>query len=464
MADGGSCGVPARHAELLASSDPFHAGVVRIAVEGRHHSIVLAGCSDGSLALLDVRALASPPQASMAPATEHQGGTGHTNQITGVGWFPEDDRLFVSGGDSRVKVWDASDPSACVTSFALNQHVHATAITAGPPASVAAALGDNTVRILDLRTGLAVAAMQGHTSPPLCVVWGCPGSGHLFSGGKDGTVRAWDSRMGARSLFLFDAFGNEEGGPPLTKWDPFQELNARSKSAFEKVGRPKLTWEMLRGVRVNAYMGTNASVAGHTGRTFFQSTTVVGAVSSEEEPEETELERKRRQQRNLEVERKARHFLEPPRRTHEYEAASAHRGAVVALAASVPTAGLRSLGVDGRVRTWDAETGKPVAGRHAFAVECSTKERGMQLHAEREDQGARLVLPEGEHVAVYCTLAGELRYYLAAHTAEVLCVADAGRGQQILTGGADGRLLKWRLDQASATCSDHGGGEVICLE
>lgn len=459
-----SCGVPAKHAELLATSDPLDAGVVRIAVEGRHHSIVLAGCSDGSLTLLDVRALASPPKTFMAPSTEGQGGTGHTKQITGIGWFPEDDRLFVSGGDSRVKVWDASDPSACVASVELNQTVHATAITAGPPASVAAAVGDNTVRIVDLRVGKAVGAMQGHTSPPLCVVWGSPGSGHLFSGGKDGTIRAWDFRMGARSLFLFDAYGNEEGGPPLIKWDPFQEVNERSKKAFEKARHPKLTYEMLRGVRVNPYMGTNASRGRHTGRTFSQSTTVVGAVSPKEEPEETEFERRRRQQRNLEVERNARHCLEPPRRTHEYEAASAHRGAVMALAAAVPTAGLLSLGVDGSVRTWDAETGKPVAGRPVFAVECSTVERGMQLHAEREDQGARLVLPEGEHLAVYCTLAGELRYYLAAHTAEVLCVADAGRDKHILSGGADGRLMRWRLDAASAACGDHGDDEVICLE
>lgn len=467
MGDGDAAtdSAPGRHAELLASSDPYHAGVARIAVDGRCHSVVLTGGSDGSLSLSDVRALARPPQATMAPATGDQGGTGHASGITGVGWLPEDDRLFVSGGDSHVKVWDATDPSTCVTSFALNQHVHATAITAGPPASVAVAVGDNTVRILDLRTGKAVGAMQGHTSPPLCVLWGAPGSSHLFSGGKDGTIRAWDARMGARSLFLFDVYGNEEGSPPLSKWDPFEEARTRSKSAFQKAGRPKLTMEMLRGVRVNPYMGTDAARAGHTGRTFSQSTTVVGAVSPTEEAPETEGERRQRERWNQEVERKARHFLEPPRRTHEYEAASAHRGAVLALAGAVPTAGLRSLGVDGRVRTWDSATGRPVAGRPEFAVEASTLERGVQLHAEREDRGARLALPEGERVAVHCTRTGELQYHLCAHTAEVLCVADAGRGLEILSGGADGRVLRWRLDARPDVPRDPGGGcEVISLE
>jgi len=58
-----------------------------------------------------------------------------------------------------------------------------------------------------LRLGRPVNTMQGHTKPPLSVVFG---SGEqLFSGGMDGTVRAWDMRMGARSLFLCDPYAHE---------------------------------------------------------------------------------------------------------------------------------------------------------------------------------------------------------------------------------------------------------------
>ena len=35
------------------------------------------------------------------------------------------------------------------------------------------------------------------------------GDEHLYSAGMDGTVRAWDVRMGARSLFLCDPYGHE---------------------------------------------------------------------------------------------------------------------------------------------------------------------------------------------------------------------------------------------------------------
>ncbi|OLP78462.1 hypothetical protein AK812_SmicGene41353 [Symbiodinium microadriaticum] len=104
-------------------------------------------------------------------------GLGHCDTVEGLAWLPGEDRLFASG--------------------ALDGHV-----------KLAVALGDCTVRLVDLRSGRAVNTLS--------VVWGDPSMGHLYS------------------------------GDPL----PLRRFEAESPEA---VGRPPEEWEYTRDARLEPY-------------------------------------------------------------------------------------------------------------------------------------------------------------------------------------------------------------------
>lgn len=448
--------------------------------------------------MLDLRNLDSPPLASMPPhsaeapsapmgsvgtsSSSTASSAGHSGRVQTVAWLPEDDRLFISGGDRALKVWDANSPGQCVVGIMLNSCVLAGALTReATGAAAAAALGDGTIRLVDLRIGRAVSTMQGHTSPALCVAWGQSGTQRLFSGGGDGTLRAWDARMGARSLYMFDPFANEEEGqPPLEKLERSEEgpLDGRGggarKVAFgmEKATLDKIAarYEPYRFVSVKRFLGSDRSNPGHSGRVFESGPatssplSLLTPISSASGSEESEQDRLRRGKWKREAAEKARHFLDPPRRKYTHDPSVAHRGAIIGVASlmehkTCAFPQLFSCGVDGKVRSWNADTGMPAGFKPAFDVDCWSQERSLQIHACGPPNSLCLV-PEREHLAVYCTKAGRLLCHLAAHTADINCV-DASLGSRTaLTGGDDGRLLCWHLGPGPEPPAQ----EVICLD
>lgn len=69
---------------------------------------------------------------------------------------------------------------------------------------VACATQHPVVRLVDLRSGSTTHSLPGHSGGVLSVSWS-PAQEHvLASGGTDGTVRLWDVRKSASSLFVFD--------------------------------------------------------------------------------------------------------------------------------------------------------------------------------------------------------------------------------------------------------------------
>lgn len=465
---------------LAQACSPHKAGLSRLAVERRRHRVVLTGGNDGGLCLLNLLALEEPPRAVIAPSTV-DGGAGHDKRIEVARWLPADNRLFVSGsGDSSLKVWDATATRQSVLSIDLRSTVHAAELTGGPPSMIAAALGDNTLRMVDLRLGRSVNTLQGHTQPPLCVAWGAADSHQLYSGGKDGTLRAWDRRIGARSLFLFDPYADDANAPPLKKLERSDEELLKSKGCpLQSSPEEKLTLKPRVGPYVPTSMGrylgtdrpraTGARTHGRLDATFrgtgimSAQGTALAASSVPSVPSasliDPERERLRREKWTREAEERARHFMEPVRREYEHEPSHAHRGAVVAvvfLTRQPPGTAPRllSCGVDGRVRVWDPSAGV-LAGPRAFDVECSSTERPLQVGALGGAGGDVCFVPEENTVAAYCVVSGEPLCTFAAHTAAVTSVdalASCRRGgvplegpMEVFSGGDDGRLLCWRV-------------------
>lgn len=459
---------------LVQSCQPHASGISKIAADRRHCRLVVTGGNDGGLCLLESGALTKPPLAVVPSA--NAGGGGHLGRIEALAWLPEDDLMFVTGGDNRLKIWDASAASECVMSVDLLSKVHGVSNTLGPPTSAAVALDDNTVRLVDLRLGRAVCSMQGHSAAALCVLWGPPGTFRLYSGGVDGTLRAWDSRMGARSLFLFDPYAHEPQ-KPLKTWS--KEDEEKSKSSFGRLPDNKLTLhqriEPYRPMSIKGALSTNKARGGHPGLTFGSAPPRV-TVSEDAPRRVSSLESSTQLLGSTRAAESVRHMLEPPRRQYVHDASVAHRGAVIAI--SFPTrktkttfGKLFSCGVDGRLRVWDPHTGVLISKSHSsFEVRCWMKEISLQIDTLSSPDDVCFV-PEKEHVSVRCTRTGDLLCGLAAHTQEVNCVEALAGGGEVLSGGNDGRLLRWRANPKGrggpvlpTKKSKDFDDDVICLD
>nr|USW07845.1 DNA excision repair protein ERCC-8 [Crypthecodinium cohnii]USW07846.1 DNA excision repair protein ERCC-8 [Crypthecodinium cohnii] len=457
------------------------AAITKVATEGRRQRLVATGAEDGGLRLLELRSLLGKPRAVMDPCGREevggsssssfppQNGAGHAGRIQALAWLPGDDRLFVSGGGSLLKIWDASAPQKSVLDLDLHSHVQGAAVTNSPSPLAAVALEDGTLRLVDLRIGRAVNTMQGHTRTPLCVAWGGMLDKKLYSGGMDGTLRAWDPRMGARSLWCFDPYANEKGQAPLKTLDDESEPAERNHfgkrkreelEALMAIGSNNVQPFRLRTAR-SVFRSATTNCSASIGRLGTGSARMASDPVSSEMPCLAELSKDIRDESSSaeELER-ARHFLDPPRRQFQHEASSAHRGAVTAvvtplrssLDAKGPHNVLLSCGVDGKIRKWDAERGVPLGRRSAFDVESSMLERGVQIAAHGSPQDLSFV-PEKNVVTAYCTRSGELLCRLEAHTSMVHCVEVLPGCSQVLSAGADGRLISWRARSDSDNSS-----------
>lgn len=488
--------------ELVQSYRPHDTGIARIAVERCQRRHVLSASADGALALSDLRNLAEGPKArapsskvdeeggrsSSCPEATQTEGLGHCDTVEGLAWLPGEDRLFASGAlDGHVKVWDAASSSSAlctVLDLDLRRAVRGLAI-ADPKcgAQLAVALGDCTVRLVDLRSGRAVNTLQGHTKPPLSVVWGDPSMGHLYSGGMDGTIRAWDPRMGARSLFLFDPYAHED---PL----PLRRFEAESPEA---VGRPPEEWEYTRDARLEPYRFRSMKSVLGTHQPRIGSAVAMGATTlytpevSEPKAKSDQEDERRRELWKQEAEAKRRHAFGPRRREFAHEAAMAHRGAVRSVCFATEDTSdfscLLSCGVDGKVRCWDPETGAPkkakaepphtkrkveangmllcakyeeVTWRPEINVDCSTEEQGLHLAALCRQ--SLCLVPEEELIAVYCARSGRCLCRLAAHRGSVTGLeALHPNREEVLSAGKDGLLLSWRTGRPEQ-------GEIIAVD
>ncbi|KAL8271954.1 hypothetical protein Esti_004078 [Eimeria stiedai] len=164
---------------------------------------------------------------SFSAATSDRPQRGHWHSVTSVEFMPEDSGLFVSAGLDKVfKVWDTQvwepvldigvhSPILCCAFNRTTCHQSENLISARGnsfdlvncrPAQLLVAGGsqDGTIRIFDLRCGVAQQTLAGHKDAVLAATWSSWSPYQLFSGSSDKSIRGWDLRRSDSCFVFFD--------------------------------------------------------------------------------------------------------------------------------------------------------------------------------------------------------------------------------------------------------------------
>lgn len=188
------------------------AGVSCLALEKFDGRVLISGGSDGSIKLWDLEESGNPheshtfkPVATVARKPAGEKGKGHSHGVTHLGFYPFDPDAFLSSSyDKSVKLW-STEKAHLSAQFDLNATVYSHSTS--PIADhllVACATQHSNVRLVDLKSGVAVHALVAHGGPVLATAWS-PRQAHIVvSGHADGKVRVWDVRRSGGVLALLD--------------------------------------------------------------------------------------------------------------------------------------------------------------------------------------------------------------------------------------------------------------------
>ncbi|PSR80228.1 WD repeat-containing protein [Coniella lustricola] len=144
---------------------------------------------------------------------------GHTGWVLGVSWAPDGSRLATCSMDGTVRVWDPATGKqingGTETSGTFRGHAKPSLQLAWEPfhlwrdgtPRLASCSKDATVRVWVVNTGRTEHVLSGHKGSVTCVKWGAgggssssggasAGSGLIYTGSHDKTVRVWDPVKG----------------------------------------------------------------------------------------------------------------------------------------------------------------------------------------------------------------------------------------------------------------------------
>ncbi|EEH45195.2 uncharacterized protein PADG_01345 [Paracoccidioides brasiliensis Pb18] len=219
-------------------------GVNVLTIDRYEKRFMVSGGVDASIHLWDLETRGSESNylhKSIASVTKSTNPSAHTHALTSISIYPFDQTpstILTTSHDTTLKLSSLQSPSILpVHTFSLHSTPYSHSFSSHPSSLLLIAVGtsDKTVRLLDLRSGLATHALPGHTSAVLSVSWAPHHEYLLSSASKDNRVILFDVRRGGRncalsSLDMEDAVGviaPHNAPPSLTTRKPFM-LDARA--------------------------------------------------------------------------------------------------------------------------------------------------------------------------------------------------------------------------------------------
>jgi len=189
-----------------------HGAITSVAIDPLEWRYILAGSSDGLVAIYDTKNSSGSPRhvSQVVGITSNSGGLSRSSTSV-VQWYPSDNAVFVSSGyDGQLKVWDANHLNQPVESFTLSKRIYCHNIGKLNSSQVAVGTDTNHVKLVDLRSGSSTHELRGHKNSVLTVQWSPNFPSMLASGCLDGKALLWDVRKARNCLMSFD-MGNIRG-------------------------------------------------------------------------------------------------------------------------------------------------------------------------------------------------------------------------------------------------------------
>lgn len=205
---------------------PHGSEVACMSVDAVEDRYLLCGHANGALAILDVEESQSSQHRTFECVVRLVRGDAHEFSVTGVGWYPRDTGMFVTGSfDKSVRVWDTNNAKV-VYAFTMSEKVFDVNLpqNAVNHSLVAVACGDGRACLCDLNSGARQHTLAGHRGAVTCLAWSSTDEFVLATGGQDGTLRVWDIRRTASCVAML------------------------SKDEAPQLNRGKRSREFLRGV------------------------------------------------------------------------------------------------------------------------------------------------------------------------------------------------------------------------
>ena len=326
---------------------------------------------------------------------------GHGNVITSLTFSPDGTRIASASWDQTVRIWDGNSGKPIATLRGHTGQVYQVAFSPDGKRLVSASQ-DRTLRLWDVDTGDPIVVARGHTGEVRTVALSPDGT--LFaSGSDDGSIRVWDvERLTVRSVlrghssFVYDvAFSPDGARLASAAWDGTVRL-----------------WDATTGRQ--------------TGLVRSDDKIVTSVVFSRENDQLLFLARDDAVHWwDLGSGRQVRQVGVPSNNSNDTRIAVSAKGELVAAGS-----------YDGRVRIWDAATGKPVAvlaGHTGPVRDVAVDSTGGRIAAASNDLTVR----------VWDVSKKESIQVLHGHSDWVYTVAFSADGRFLASGSTDGTARLW---------------------
>ena len=380
---------------------------------------------------------------------------GHTDFVSGAVFSPDGSRVVTASYDNTARLWDAKTGVALATLSGHTDRVNS-AVFSPDGSRVVTASADNTARLWDARTGAALATLSGHTAAVMSAMFSPDGS-RVATASRDKTARLWDARTGAALATLsghtdqvISAVFSPDGSRVVTAsadnnarlWDAttgaaLVTLSGHTAAVISAMFSPDGSRVVTASLDNTARLWdatTGTAIATLSGHTNW----VTGAAFS---PDGSRIV-------TASEDNTAR--LWDARTGAALATLSGHTAAVMSAMFSPDGSRVATVSRDKTARLWDARTGAALAtlsGHQGYVYSAVFSPDGSRVVTASQDKTARQW--DARTGAALATLSG--------HTAAVISAMFSPDGSRVVTASEDNTARLWdaRTGAAIATLSGH---------